>query len=94
MLNNYVNGENIRAYTYNCFGIKHTNHNIPVINYCQELDLQNCYWRLDNNSKVINSHKKYVMEQFLNFYKINLADFFFHLHVVNTVDDEEVSIEF
>lgn len=94
MLNNYVNGENIRAYTYNCFGIKHTNNNIPVINYCQELDLQNCYWRLDKKSKVINSHKKYVMEQFLNFYKINLADFFLHLHVVNTVDDNLISIEF
>lgn len=76
MLNNYVNGENIRAYTYNSFGIKHTNNNIQVTNYCQELDLQNCFWRLDKNSKVINTHKKYVMEQFLNFYKIDLADFF------------------
>lgn len=94
MLNNYVNGENIRAYTYNCFGIKHTNNNIQVTNYCQELDLQNCFWRLDKNSKVINSHKKYVMEQFLNFYKIDLADFFLQLHIINSVDDTYITIEF
>lgn len=94
MINNYVYGENITAYTYNCFGVKHTNNNIPVINYCQELDLQNCYWRLDKNSKVINSHKKYIMEQFLNFYKIDLADFILQLHIVNSVDDKLISIEF
>ena len=94
MINNYVNGENIRAYTYNCFGLKHTNNNIQVTNYCQELDLQNCFWRLDKNSKVINSHKKYVMEQFLNFYKIDLADFFLQLHIINSVDDTSITIEF
>jgi hypothetical protein len=94
MLNNYVNGQNIKAYTYNCFGIKHNSNNIPVINYCQELDLQNSYWKLDKNSKVINSHNKYLMDQFLNLYNINLYDLFSHFHVVNTVNDEEISIEF
>jgi len=94
MLNNYVNGENIRAYTYNCFGIKHTNNNIQVTNYCQELDLQNCFWRLDKNSKVINSHENFAMEQLLNFRNFDLANIILHIHVVNTVDDNLISIEF
>lgn len=34
------------------------------------------------------------MDQFLNLYNINLYDLFIDLHVVNTVDDKEVSIEF
>jgi len=102
MINNYVNGENITAYTYNSFGIKHTNNNISVTNYCEQLDLQNCFWRLNKRSKVISSHENYVMDQLTNFRNFDLANIrnfdlaniIVHIHVVNTVDDKLISIEF
>jgi len=94
MINNYVNGENIRAYTYNSWGVKHTNNNIPVTNYCEQLDLQNCFWRLNKTSKVISSHENFVIDQLKNFRILDLVNIIVHIHVVNTVDDNLISIEF
>ena len=34
------------------------------------------------------------MEQFLNFHKIDLADFFLQLHIINSVDDKSITVEF
>lgn len=94
MVNNYVNGENIIAYTYNSWGINHTNNNIQVTNYCDKLDLQNFFWRLDKKSKVISSHEKFLKEQLLHFYKLDLYKIYLHIHIVNTVDDKSITVEF
>ena len=94
MVNNYVFGENIIAYTYNSWGIKHTNNNIPVINYCQELDYVNFFWRFNDNSKIINSHSTSFLDQLFNINKIGISKIINNLHSIYTVDEKIIVIHF
>uniref|UniRef100_A0A6C0KNH0 Uncharacterized protein n=1 Tax=viral metagenome TaxID=1070528 RepID=A0A6C0KNH0_9ZZZZ len=94
MVNNYVFGENITAYTYNSWGIKHTNNNIQVTNYCEQLDFHNFFWKFDHNTININSHSKLFIDQLFNINKIDITKFTLKLHSIFTVDEKNIVIEF
>lgn len=78
MINNYVYGEKIIAYTYNpvfCSSIN--KHNIKIINYCEQYDMQNLLFRTNiGNQKyeIVNSHNDTIFSDIQNINLININD--------------------
>jgi hypothetical protein len=100
MLNNYIHGNNIKAYTYNSWGIQITNNTknneIDITNYCEDIDYQSLFWKFNNNSKILNTHtfNKNFLDIFSNIKDIGLNKYFTKIHSIYYIDDKSIIIEF
>jgi hypothetical protein len=70
MVNNFISGKNIVGYTYNSFGFKiNDEYNLNITNYCQNLDVLNIFWRINNIKQ-----KAIILDSFSD--KLNLINLF------------------
>ena len=98
MVNNFINGKNIKAYTYNSWGVNHNTNNVDITNYCEIFDFSNILYR-NINSVILNSHTnklKEIINESKNIFEIiNLIiknyDTF---HTIYRVNKKELTIYF
>lgn len=104
MINNYISGKHIVAYTYNSYGFQHnkiSDKDIKIINYCELFDYVNIFWRFNNNnnieSKIVTTEKfvsKFISDCLFNFNISNMIDYFKKAHFMYLTEETVIEINF